>query len=477
MSKRTDGYALRLTVPEGDVGFVEYRRSFAVRGRLSGPPLPEKVRLSVTLSDENGTLLRHAETTALNAPFDPGHDGFLCVSEKEDPGHRALQAFGFPELLCGRKTPTDPDGERDAAAKCFLTETGFKAILVSATDEQHGAVRDDGMGMTGEDGRPFDVLPEGAYRLEVSLFAEDGEEPRLLARDGKAVLIGHRACQLICRFHPDEHRKRMEKWSREQGFSVISDPLPGYLDPYTGPWERHMGLLRMYRANDLALFADPRTAVVCFVYLLDRTSTSYETELAYLQSVRALEKPGRFVCYRYDIGEAELETRAGRKTGVILPFDGPSSVALCRADVLAEDACSYENTFRLDRARSRIEETVTDLKEAVLPAGRTVGVMGVIRPWQMDPEDFRENPDLTYTVGNCPAQAEYRIELGGETHVFRKPVGLERIPEGGSVYEFYHLFSIPDSLRGSEGTLSVRVIDRKGDPAPGAPAVYRFRVG
>ena len=63
------------------------------------------------------------------------------------------------------------------------------------------------------------------------------------------------------------------------------------------------------------------------------------------------------------------------------------------------------------------------------------------------------------------------------TYVFRKPVGLEWIPEGGSVYEFYHLLSVPDPLKGSEGTLSVRIIDRKGAPAPGGPAVYRFRIG
>ena len=476
MGERTEGFALRLTAPEGNVGFVEYRRSFAVRGSLSGGPLPERVRLRITLSDAAGKILRHAETANQNAVIDPHHEGFLCVSEKEDPGFRSLQATGFPELLCGNPTLDDPEGERDAAAKCFLTESGFKAVLVSATDEKHGAVKDDGMGMTDENGRPFDVLPEGLYHLEAALWSEEGKEPLLLARDGKTVEIGHRSSQLICRFHPDEHRIWMEKWSRERGFSVISDPLPGYLEPYTGPWKEHMGLLKMYRANDLALFAHPRTAVVCFVYLMDRTSTSYETELAYLQSVRALEEKGRFVCYRYDIGEAELETGAGRRTGTILPFDGPSSVALCRADLLNPDAQIKENEFRLDRAGEQITDTVTDPENAALPSGRTVGVMGVIRPWQMDPEDFCEKPDLTYAIGNAPAEAEYRIELDGRTHVVRKPVGLERIPEGGSVYEFYHLFSIPAGLRGKEGVLTVRILDRKGRPAPGGPAVYKFRI-
>ena len=60
----------------------------------------------------------------------------------------------------------------------------------------------------------------------------------------------------------------------------------------------------MYRACDIAQYAVAR--IHMFLYLIDPASTSYETELAYLQQQRIVGDPQRFFAYYYDIGEASL---------------------------------------------------------------------------------------------------------------------------------------------------------------------------
>ena len=139
-------------------------------------------------------------------------------------------------------------------------------------------------------------------------------EDLLLAEEKKQIRIGIREEAAIVRFNPIQHRRRMEEWCGKNGFTIINDPLPGYLDPYLGKWYYHMGLLPYYRSNDIAVYAEAR--VNMFVYLCDPHSTSYETELAYLQCKERVDDGRWFRAYHYDIGEYAV----GDRKGDIVPF-------------------------------------------------------------------------------------------------------------------------------------------------------------
>ena len=95
-----------------------------------------------------------------------------------------MKQFGFPELMV--KDMADPEASmRDATVKCWYSDDRFKAIIVSATDEAHGLICNDGVGFTDENGLPYDVLERGKYRLVAELATKDGV---LMANAEKALV-------------------------------------------------------------------------------------------------------------------------------------------------------------------------------------------------------------------------------------------------------------------------------------------------
>ncbi|MBP5231739.1 MAG: hypothetical protein ILO68_08405 [Clostridia bacterium] len=482
---QANGVSIRICVPEGEHGFAEFRRSISVQGEIlfSGNGsriLPDTASLTVFLyaANEPDRVLRAVTAKKKNQALDPHAPGLLCSPETEDPGFSALQSFGFPEAIPPRSL---------ADNKCWFTDAPpagrFKAVVVSATGPETGAVWDDGMNMRDESGKPLHVLPEGKYRLKVVLFDRDGG--RVIAEAEKELTIGIPAAQAIFRFHPDAHREAVSAWCRENGYSFIHDPLPGYLDPYLGAWKEHMGFLTMYRANDIALFADPKTSVKMFVYRIDPSSTSYETELAYLQSVRALSDPGRFQAVCYDIGEAELVFGSQKMEGTVLPLPEDKPVRICRMDLFRNGETEKDGEFYPDGSGLEDAEAVREDAEARIPAGRRIALMGVVRPWQMDPKDFVKRDDNTYEIKNAPEWILYDVRFGdsGAEEIpsvsIRKRIGLTRMDgysTESSVFEFYHVFRIPESWSGRSGVLTVHAEDRYGAAAPGKETVYRFSI-
>ncbi len=461
---------IEIRYPSGDPGFVEYRRSFAVEGgfSLSGE-LPQDASLCVRLLDAAGRELRRVGSSRPRAAALLYHPALTAYPEEMDPGRARLADFGFPPLVV--EDPARPEESlRRGSIKCFFSQEGFKAIVISASDRAHGAAADDGMGFLQDDGSPYELLPEADYRICVTL-SRGGE---ILGSAEKAIRIGRRKDQIICRFNPTAHKERMLRWCGERGLAIISDPLPGYLDPYLGVWLYHMGLLPMYRANDLALFETAR--VHMFVYLTDEHSTSYETELGYLQSRGAVGDPARFTAYHYDIGEAAVGAGTPReRAGRILEFPPGEYAAFCRADLCAPGA--EEGRFSVEE--SGVLESFTDLDALTLPAGADVAFMGVLKPWQMDPADFRLLPENVYEMGNAPALLRYTLTDGAETILFERRPGLERLEGGrslgGSVFEFYNIIRLREDWAGRSFRLRLQCFDRKGQESPAA-AELRFRV-
>jgi hypothetical protein len=71
-----------------------------------------------------------------------------------------------------------------------------------------------------------------------------------------------------------------------------------------------------------------------------------------------------------------------------------------------------ENLFDLNG--NAVKEFQTDLSHLTVRAGETVALMGVVRPWQLDPEDFHRLPDNTYEILNRVESIHYTF-TDGET--------------------------------------------------------------
>ncbi len=447
--------SLMITVPSDAGRVIAPGRHIKAEGCFEGY-VPSDGILTVSLEDEQGRVLRRACCSKKNSEdFLLYKDDLTGYPEAEDPGRAGLRRFGFAELMV-RDKDNPQESLRDASIKAFYSDSGFKAVLVSATDKTHGLAADDGMFYVSPDGEPYDALPEGSYTVRAELRTPAG---LLLASDAKSIEIAQTSDKLICRFNPAAHKRAMLQWAAEKNISAMADTIPGYLESYTGKWLYHMGLLTMYRANDLALYTSG--TVHMFVYLIDDSSTSYETELGYLQSTCALAQPGRFKAYHYDTGEALLhKTPCGELAGRKIEF-GSDTLQVCRVDIVADKA--REGFFDLDE--HEVVCSLTDVSDLQIPAGCRFAVMGVIKPVQMDPEDFRLKPDNTYVMGNGPALLEYsfRGEVSDISEI-RYP-GLERFDEesiGGSVFEFYNIFMADPSLAGQSIRVRIVLKDKKG---------------
>ena len=454
-----DEYNITITTPSEELPLIDYGRHFTVNGSIGHTrDVPDDAVLTVRLLDRDGNTLRYAaQEKKNNSSVYVYHPSLTAYEERIDPGREQMKKFGFAELMV-RDLDRPEESLRDATIKCWYSDDAFKSMIVSASDVSHGAIFDDGIGFTDENGQPYTVLQRGEYTVVVTLCTAMGE---MLAGASKKIVIGNREEQVICRFNPRSHRLRMTEWCREMGISITNDVLPGYLDPYMGTWLYHMGLLTMYRANDITFYTDPR--IHMFVYLIDPTSTSYETELAFLQTKGYVGDPDRFVAYRYDIGEAVLKN--GTKdaiVGKILKFAEDEFIDLYRIDVVNERA--QENVFDLN------EEAVisfhTDLRNLRVHAGDDIAFTGVVKPWQLDKKYFTLRKDNTYAIGSSVNKIKYVFDDGALKRTFERTLLLERIDGdsiGFSVYEFYNIFHVDENWKGKTLTVEMTACDADGE--------------
>ena len=462
---------LSFVQPGPDDPYAEYASDIDVIGTIGGAcPPPSDSSLTVSLLDAQGQVLRYAKA---DRPCDDRmalyHKLMTAYPEAEDPGRRGILKFGFPEILV--EDPLDPDlSMTDATRKCWLDGHVFKAMLVSATDRDHGKILDDGIGFTDDKGRPYSALPEGTYRVHASLTRGNVT----LAEASAPLIIRRTENQAIVRFHPESHRRRVSEWCRSHGFSVADALVPGYLDAYLGHWEYHMGLLPLYRANDLAAYAHAH--VHMFVYLADPGSTSYATELAYLQKEGIVGDNERFTAWHYDIGEAVIRHwQGGKKEADIVPFSPEEDLYVCRVDCLRGEC--RDNVF--DICESGLDQAVSPEGVIRVAGGQKVAVMGVIRPYQRDPLLYERQADNTYLTGNMPLKIRYVISDGKKKIRKTKDVCLERIENGTSIgksmYEFYHILSFEDFEPRAVVQVEMTLYDG-GQPRKSGRAVLSFRL-
>ncbi|MBQ8781572.1 MAG: hypothetical protein IJZ72_07875 [Oscillospiraceae bacterium] len=451
-------FKLEITAPSGELPLIEHRRHFNVWGKITGSePVPENAVFTVRLLDEKGNVLRHAYCMQKNGwGMYLYHPMLTCYKEELDPNRKKMSEFGFPELAV--RDGNEPlKSLKEAAIKCWYNDTDFKAVIVSGTDTAHGMVFNDGIGFTDENGEPYEVLPDGFYIVTAELSSAEGKR---LAYAEKRIEIGYCKNQVICRFNPAEHRVKMTEWCRQMDISISNDTIPGYLDSYLGKWYYHMGLLPMYRANDIAAYTDP--VIHMFVYLTAPDSTSYETELAFLQEQGAVGDKDRFKAYHYDIGEAVIgKGRDYEQQGEIVEF-GSSFLDVCRVDIVSVNA--RENVY--DLSERDVVRSITDLENITVHAGERIAVMGVVKPWQLDRKDFRRTAENIYSIGNSVNSISYLFDDGVQQKKCTRKLMMERIcgePIGSSVYEFYNIFDIPEDISGRTLKIKLTACDKDGE--------------
>lgn len=433
------------------------RRHIGVSGRIeSDGPLPKGAVFSAYLLSAGGETVRHTSAPVGDCEMVLPFDGFIGYPGQMDPGYRKLRSFGFPELRV--TDPKRPEQSlRNATIKAFSDGLRFKTFFVGATDVSHGLIFDDGMNFTDENGQPYTFLPEGEYRIRVSLSTKDGE----LCSDSQNIIIGGFEKTLICRINPLSHRRRMYEWAKEQHLAAAEDVIPGYLEPYLGVWLYHMGLLRMYLSGDIALYATGQANL--FVYLITPTSTSLTTELAFLQKSGAVGDPARFRAWYYDIGEAELFA-GGKKVGEGRITEGleAGEMHIQRMDTV--DGGARENVYELDGRHATASRFRTDTFHA--KAGERIAFAGVLLPYQTDPEGYVLRQDNTYDIKELPKTVRYTFTCGRECRTEERDVGMRRTDGGEdlgvSVYEFYNLFDADVEMAGKTWQVFCSVLDRDG---------------
>ena len=447
-------YTITISNPSDEYPLIDYGRDFNVWGRLQGK-IEEDMILCVRLLDEKGKCFRKVSSCKKNdRNVFTGFKDLTSYKEELDPGKERLKSFGFPELQV--KDLRDPFVSlRDASIKCFYDDACFKALIVSGSDVSHGRIFDTGMAYTDENGRPYETLEKGDYVIEVSLY--DREET-LCAKACKKIRIDVRNEVVIVRFNPLSHKKRMIDWCKENGFTIINDTLPGYLEAYLGTWYYHMGLLPYYRSNDIAVYQD--ALVHMFVYLCDPTSTSYETELAYLQHKGQVKDKERFIAYRYDIGEAKLgKGKPYERTAKIEEFD--EDLHIYRVDIVNDMA--RENVF--DLSEKNIKEVFYDTRHIKVKAGNSFAVCGAVRPLQLKKEDVLLKKDNTYSIRNEVKYIRYSFSDGERIWEEKRRLLMERIDGtsiGTSVYEFYNLFHFDEKEKGKMIEISMEIYNDEG---------------
>ena len=447
----SEGYGIIITSPADNSKPIDPGRHFNVWGKITHTsPIPDDAVLSVELYSASGELLRHtSQDRKNNNNVFAYHPAMTAYPEQMDPGRKKLVEFGFPELMV--RDMADPYASlRDATIKCWYNDDVFKSFIVSGTDTAHGMLLDDGINYTDENGEPYTALGRGVYTVRVTLAKKDGA---VLAQKEFDITIGDRREQALCRFNPVSHRARMTEWCAEIGCDISNDTLTGYLEPYLGKWLYHMGLLKMYIANDIPFYNVEN--VHMFVYLMQPDSTSYSCELPFLQLNRRVGDEEHFFTYHYDIGEAVLE-KDGQK-GKILRFRKGEYLYICRVDSVSETA--RENVYSL--GGEYVTAHHTDKNDIALDADEKFAVTGVIRPREQDPALFELLDDNTYAFRGKPDELEYVFTCGDFARREKRLPLMTRVKGGeevgSSALEFYNVFTPSPEWRGKTVKVSISV--------------------
>ena len=276
---------VKIKTPSDIESTIAPGRHFKVSGSLSGE-IPDDAILRVALLDAAGNEMRYVSADQ------KGTDRVIwsVIGEditvfKKDTDFSEV-AYTAPELVAADKNNLYGSAH-DATVKCVYTDTDFYALIVSATDPEHGLAEADGFGLADHEGRPYDALPEGKYRIRVTLYSADGKE---LASTSREIEIGRKEGTII---HEITSYTAIQKggkdlltaWVSDENLTILDDLLPGFFGTFY-----QMSFMPMSVSCETAEYLPGKIHML--VYGNKASSTSNALEVArYLQLEHNVENP------------------------------------------------------------------------------------------------------------------------------------------------------------------------------------------
>ena len=468
-----DHVRIQIDAPSEYETTIAYGRSFKVCGTLSGM-IPDDATVTVSLKDESGTEVRSASASRKGTAYvnDEWYDGEWYYTVSGAAFSDAIK-YTAPELVVEDNDCPEASGH-NATIKCVYTDETFYALIVSATDVEHGSVLDDSFHFTDADGNPYTALPEGGYTVCVTIQNAKGE---LLAESEKAIRIGSSDGVSVFRFGSGESYDRIVAFCHENGYRCQMDLLPGI---YGETFD--MGSPVLSWASEYAEYSASK--IVVFNYNLVTSSTAYRWEMgAFLQDQKLLEQPDRVIVYCYDIGESSVNGVEGN----LVRVDLDDRVTVCRVDTVSEAA----QTGVYVTTGEQVLATDTDASDGYqVQAGTRFAVMGVITPYLLDDGDIVPDEEVSYAycyLNGC-ATWEYTFTAENETVTFRQDNCLARVSEplrdgtsdlsslARTELEFYHVFETDRLTSGTDYVVTMQGYDRNGKLIEGLTTSYTIHV-
>ena len=461
---------IEIKAPSSGETTIAPGRHFKVSGSLSGE-IPDDAVLKVTLLDEAGKEVRYAATDQKGiGRVIPSVIGGEITVFAEDTDFSEV-AYTAPEMAVADEK--DPEASaRDATVKCVYTDTDFYALIVSATDTDHGLAEADGYELVDHEGKPYDALPEGKYAVQVDLSSADGKE---LDSTEEEIQIGRTAGTIIHEITTGTAIKKggmdlLTAWAADENLTILGDLLPGFFGT-----EYQMSTLQMSVACETAEYLPGKIKML--VYGNMTTSASYAIEVAkYLQLEHNVENPDIAEYYFFDLGEPAFAGKQARITA----FGEKENMRICRIDSVAEG--TEDGTFLT--TEEQVQGSDTDPSDGWAAGEDAFAVAGVMKPYQLQDDEIVPDEDIYgfYKFLNGAASLVYTFTPADGSEPFRttKAVGVKRIDEAGgesepALCEFYNVFPADTLKAGNSYDVTIQAFDRNNAAVEGTACEFTIR--
>ena len=438
-------------------------RHFKVSGSLSGE-VPDDAGLRVTLLNAEGKEVRcaAADHKGIDRVIPSVVGGDITVfAEGTDFSEVAYTA---PEMAVA--DTEDPEASaHDATVKCVYTDTDFYALIVSATDTEHGLTEEDGYELTDHEGKPYEALPEGKYKIRVDLSSADGKE---LASAEEEIEIGRTAGTIIHEITTETAIKKggmdlLTAWAADENLTILGDLLPGFFGT-----EYQMSTMPMSVACETAEYLPGKIKMLVYGNMPESASNALEVA-KYLQLEHNTENPDIAEYYLFDLGEPAF---AGEKARIEAFGDG-ENIRVCRIDHVADE--TEDGVFLT--TEEQVLGSDTDPSDGWAAAAGAFAIAGVMKPYQLQDDELVPDEDIYsfYEFLNGADSLVYTFAPsdGSEPFTVKKAVGVRRIdaPDAESEpaqYEFYNVFPADTLEAGNTYDVTIQAYDRKGEAISGA---------
>lgn len=469
---KSEQIVITIKTPSDVENTIATGRHFKILGTLEGQ-IPEDAILRVSLFDCNGNEVRYAQTChkGTDSVSTEAYKGDEIEVFSEDSKFEDV-SYTAPEMVV-KDVEHPEDSFRDATIKCIYTDEKFYALIVSATDVEHGLAEDDQYNLLDEYGNPYDALTEGKYTVSAVMTSNSGE---VLGSAERSFTIGNNRGTII---HEITNRTVIEKggndllfdWTVENDFGLLFDLLPGFFGEYY-----QMSTLPMSVGAETAEYMQGPIEVL--LYNNTETSASYCLEMPrYMQLTHTVEDEELANYYVFDIGEP----RIGEQTAQIVSIDD-EQIHICRIDQV--DGATENGIFITTEEQITSSDLNAEDGWSVSPDGY-FAIAGVVRPYQLQDDELVQSPTIYsfYEYLNGPASLVYTFtpkEKPADIITVTKDMGIERKDtldekaHAKSVYEFYNVFDVAAFTTDSDYIVSVQMLDRNGNAVNGWYAEFEL---